>query len=92
MVGVKVTVAVGTMVVSCACEAPILAPLLYFLGMNSLGVSAVISSLAKYQGPLVLVMTGLNAISSLYYLRLMGSPSFRVIGGKAAITAPQGND
>ena len=63
----------GTAVVSCACSAPLLAPLFYFVGMNSLGVSSVISSLAQLQEPLVLGMIALNALSVLYYLKLIGA-------------------
>jgi len=66
-------VAAGTVVVSCACNVPLLAPLLYSIGMNSLSVSAVISSLARFQEPLVLAMTGLNAVSACYYLNLLGA-------------------
>ena len=72
------TVLAGTAVVSCACNIPLLAPLLYFVGMNSLGVSAVISSLAQLQVPLVVAMTGLNALSVLYYLKLMGASGARM--------------
>ena len=80
------SVALGTVVVSCACELPFVAPLLYFLGMNSLGVSAVISSIAQVQEPMVLAMTALNAVSSLYYLRLIGDGSLHASEGKVAIT------
>jgi hypothetical protein len=83
------TVAVGTAVVSCACELPFVAPLLYFLGMNSLGVSAVVSSLAQLQEPLVLAMTGLNAVSVLYYLKLIGSASLGSSAGGVGISAGQ---
>lgn len=83
------TVAVGTVVVSCACELPFVAPLLYFLGMNSLGVSAVISSLAQVQEPLVIAMTALNAVSSLYYLGLIGAATVHLPRGSVATTAAQ---
>jgi hypothetical protein len=66
-------VAAGTAVVTCACNLPLLAPLLYSIGMNSLSVSAVISSFARFQEPLVLAMTGLNALSACYYLKLLGA-------------------
>ena len=73
-----IAVAVGTVVVSCACEIPFLAPLLYFLGMGSLGVSAVVSYLAQVQEPLIVVLTVLNVVSAVYYLRLIGASSVNV--------------
>lgn len=65
-------VAAGTAVVTCACNIPLLGPLLYSVGLNSLAVSTVLSSLARFQEPLVLAMMVLNALSACYYLKLIG--------------------
>jgi len=81
------TLAAGTAVVTCACNIPLLGPLLYAIGMNSLSVSAVISSLAQYQEPLVLAMIGLNALSACYYLRLIGAT-----GGRTPRSRPRPRD
>lgn len=68
-----ITVAAGTAVVTCACNIPLLAPFLYFVGMNSVGVSVVISEVARFQEPLVLAMIGVNLLTGFYYLRLIDS-------------------
>jgi len=68
-----IMVAAGTAVVTCACNIPLLGPFLYFIGMNSVGVSVVISEVARIQEPLVTAMIAVNALTAVYYLRLIGS-------------------
>ncbi len=62
-------VAIGTFVVSCSCNLPLLAPLMYFIGLNSLEVSGVISFLAAYQTLIVEAIVLVDALSIYYYLR-----------------------
>jgi hypothetical protein len=61
-------VAVGVVVASCSCSLPLLVPALYFIGLNAVEVSGVISFLASYHiGAVVL----LDVLSIYYYLRLI---------------------
>jgi len=62
-------VAIGTFVVSCSCNLPLLAPLMYFIGLNSIEVSGVISFLAAYQTVIVETIVVVDALSVYYYLR-----------------------
>lgn len=62
---------VGSVVASCACNIPLLGPLLYFLGLNALAVSTVISFVAQYQAYIVSALVVLNVASTYYYLRLI---------------------
>jgi hypothetical protein len=62
-------VAIGTFVVSCSCNLPLLVPLMYFIGLNSLEVSGVISFLAAYQAVIVEVIVVVDVLSTYYYLR-----------------------
>jgi len=41
--------------------------------MNSVGVSVVISEVARIQEPLVIAMVAVNVLTAVYYLRLIGS-------------------
>ena len=66
-----VGLAVGAFVASCACALPLVAPLLYFLGLNSLEVSGVISFLAAYQGRIIAAIVVLDVLAVYYYLRLI---------------------
>jgi len=61
-------VAIGTFVVSCSCNLPLLAPFMYFIGLNSLEVSGTISFLASYQQTIVEAIVVLDAASIYYYL------------------------
>lgn len=67
--GSPVGVVVGAFVASCACNLPLVAPLLYFIGLNSLEVSGVISFLAAYQQAIVEAIVLINLVSIYYYLR-----------------------
>jgi len=64
-------VAVGALVASCSCSIPVLGPALYFLGLNALEVSGVISFLASYQQAVILAIVILDVVSVFYYLRLI---------------------
>lgn len=64
-----VGLAIGAMVATCSCNLPLLAPALYFIGLNSLEVSGVISFLAAYQETIVEAIVALNVVSVYYYLR-----------------------
>lgn len=63
--------AAGALVASCACALPLVAPVLYFLGLNSLEVSGLISFLAAYQGSIIATIVVLDALAVYYYLRLI---------------------
>jgi hypothetical protein len=64
-------VAVGAFVASCSCSLPLLAPVLYFIGLNAIEVSGVISFLASYQAAILAAITVFNLLSIYYYLRLI---------------------
>ena len=63
--------ALGAFVASCSCNLPLLAPLMYFLGMNAVEVSGAISFLAAYQQAIVEAIVAIDALSTYYYLRLI---------------------
>ncbi|MDG6914992.1 MAG: hypothetical protein JRN58_08880 [Nitrososphaerota archaeon] len=67
--GSPVGVVVGAFVASCSCNLPLLAPVMYFIGLNSLEVSGVISFLAAYQQAIVEGIVLLDLASIYYYLR-----------------------
>ena len=69
-----VGLAVGALVASCACALPLLAPALYFIGLNALEVSGVISFLAAYQGTIMAVIVLVDVVAIYYYLWLMSRP------------------
>lgn len=71
-----VGLAVGAVVASCSCNIPLLAPALYFVGLNSLEVSGVISFLAAYQRTLVEAIVVVDAASIYYYLRQISRAGF----------------
>ena len=56
------TTVVGSVVIGCACQAPILAELLYALGMGSIYVSSVIVSVNSLQTPIMLSLVALNLL------------------------------
>jgi hypothetical protein len=64
-------VALGALAASCACSIPLLAPLLYFIGLNAIEVSGVVSFLASYQEDIIVAIVALDALSIYYYLRLI---------------------
>ncbi len=64
-------VALGAFVASCSCTLPLIAPALYFIGLNALEVSGVISFLASYQTTIFEVIVVVNLVSIYYYLRLV---------------------
>jgi hypothetical protein len=64
-------VALGALVASCSCTLPLLAPALYFIGLNAIEVSGVISFLASYQAIIFEAIAVLNLLSIYYYLRLV---------------------
>jgi hypothetical protein len=65
-----VGVALGALVASCSCSLPLLAPTLYFIGLNAIEVSGVISFLASYQAAIFEAIIAFNLLSIYYYLRL----------------------
>lgn len=67
--GSPIGVVVGAFVASCSCNLPLLAPLMYFIGLNTLEVSGVISFLAAYQDAIVESIIVLDLVSIYYYLR-----------------------
>jgi hypothetical protein len=64
-------VALGAFVAGCSCNLPLLAPIMYFIGLNSLEVSGVISFLAAYQQTIIDIIVVIDALSIYYYLRLI---------------------
>jgi hypothetical protein len=68
-------VALGAFVAGCSCNLPLLAPVMYFIGLNSLEVSGVISFLAAYQQTIIEVILVIDALSIYYYLRLISGSS-----------------
>ena len=64
-----VGVALGAFVATCSCNLPLLGPLMYFIGLNSLEVSGVLSFLAAYQEAIVEVIIVVDVLSVYYYLR-----------------------
>lgn len=64
-----VGVALGAFVATCSCNLPLLGPLMYFIGLNSLEVSGVLSFLAAYQEAIVEAIVVIDALSIYYYLR-----------------------
>lgn len=66
-----VGVALGALIASCSCTLPVLAPLLYLIGLNAVEVSGVISFLASYQSAIFGAIIAFNLLSIYYYLRLI---------------------
>jgi hypothetical protein len=66
-----VGVALGALVASCSCTLPLLAPTLYFIGLNAVEVSGVISFFASYQTIIFEAIIVFNLLSVYYYLRLV---------------------
>lgn len=64
-------VVVGAFVATCSCNLPLLAPVMYFFGLNAVEVSGVISFLAAYQEIIVEAIVIIDALSIYYYLRLI---------------------
>jgi hypothetical protein len=64
-------VALVAFVASCSCNIPLLAPILYFIGLNAIEVSGVISFLASYQAAIFEVIIVVNLLSIYYYLSLI---------------------
>jgi len=69
-------VALGAFVASCSCNLPLIGPLLYFIGLNSLEVSGVLSFLAAYQQAIVEAIVVVDALSIFYYLRQISRSGF----------------
>lgn len=66
-----ISLGLGAIVASCACALPLVAPVLYFLGLNALEVSGVISFLAAYQGTIIAGIVLLDLLAVYYYLWLI---------------------
>jgi len=84
-------VVVGAFVASCSCNLPLLAPVMYFVGLNSLEVSGVISFLAAYQQTIVEAIVVIDVLSIYYYLRQISrsGPGRQLsLPPGAAVTAP----
>jgi len=64
-------VALGAFVASCSCSLPLLAPALYFVGLNAIEVSGVISFFASYEEAIIEAVIVLDLVSIYYYLRLI---------------------
>jgi len=71
-----VGVALGAFVATCSCNLPLIGPLLYFIGLNSLEVSGVLSFLAAYQQAIVEAIVAVDALSIVYYLRQISRSGF----------------
>jgi hypothetical protein len=77
-----VGVALGAFVATCSCNLPLLGPVLYFIGLNSLEVSGVLSFLASYQQAIVEAIVVIDALSIFYYVRQISRAGFgRARGG-----------
>lgn len=61
---------IGAAVASCSCSAPLVAPILYLVGLNALEVSSVIGFLAENQLFIVVVLVTWNFLLSAGYLYL----------------------
>jgi hypothetical protein len=72
-----VGVALGALVASCSCTLPLLAPALYFIGLNALEVSGVLAFLASYQTVIFEAIVTFNFLSIYYYLRLVSRSGIR---------------
>lgn len=68
--------AVGAFVASCSCNLPVLAPMLYFVGLNAVEVSGVISFLAAYQQAIVEAIVVFDVVSIYYYVRQLSRNGF----------------
>lgn len=77
-----VAVALGAFVATCTCNLPVLAPLLYFIGLNSLEVSGIFSYLTAYHEPIVEAIILVDLLSIVYYLRQISRSGF----GRARVT------
>jgi hypothetical protein len=64
-------VALGAFVASCSCSLPLIAPALYFIGLNALEVSGIVSFFASYQEAIIEAVVVLDLLSIYYYLRLI---------------------
>ena len=64
-------VALGAFVASCSCSLPLIAPALYFIGLNALEVSGIVSFFASYQEAIIEAIVVLDIVSIYYYLRLI---------------------
>jgi hypothetical protein len=71
-----VGLALGALVATCSCNLPLLAPAMYFIGLNSLEVSGVISFLAAYQETIVGAIVIINVLSIYYYLKQISRSGF----------------
>ena len=71
-----VAVALGAFVATCTCNLPVLAPLLYFIGLNSLEVSGIFSYLTAYHEPIVEAIILVDLLSVVYYLRQISRSGF----------------
>ena len=71
-----VGVALGAFVATCSCNLPLIGPLLYFIGLNSLEVSGVLSFLAAYQQAIVEAIVAVDVLSIVYYLRQISRSGF----------------
>jgi len=71
-----VGVALGAFAATCSCNLPLVGPLLYFIGLNSLEVSGVLSFLAAYQQAIVEAIVVVDALSIVYYLRQISRSGF----------------
>lgn len=74
--GSPVGIVVGSFVASCACNLPLVAPILYFIGLNSLEVSGVITFLAEYQQTIVEAIVLVDLVSIYYYVRQISRSGF----------------
>jgi len=71
-----VGVALGAFVATCSCNLPLLGPVMYFIGLNSLEVSGVLSFLAAYQEDIVEAIVVIDVLSVYYYLRQIARAGF----------------
>jgi len=58
----------GSLFVSCSCQAPLLATLLYFIGLNAVEVSFLYTFLASYNAFILLAFIIVNILLIYYYL------------------------
>jgi hypothetical protein len=89
-------VALGAFVAGCSCNLPLLAPVMYFIGLNSLEVSGVISFLAAYQQTIVEAIVVIDVLSIYYYLRLISRSTLARTrpqdkGSEKTVAAPVNN-
>lgn len=65
--------AIGSITLTCTCNAPIISTILYLIGFNSLLVSSLLTVLIKLQIYIIIALVLINIANSIYMLNRIGS-------------------